>query len=244
MLINFLLTNLYMKQCIIVGVVLALFPFGIFAQTISSQKGLTTTILNPGLVPTDFFYFLDRFGEGINSFFTFRTESKVNLSIEHAQERAAEIHAVVKIKGIESSEVKEAKKNFDENLANIVVVFTEEKAKGNDVSTLSRDIDNKFEDSLDMLEEVFRTYAEDLKNEKKRIEVDIRTAKRSGNALTTTALQAELMRLSNEQLMLEKEEKISHDLEEEELEEIEDKLEKEEAKEKKNNKETESDNSL
>ncbi|MEK7538869.1 MAG: DUF5667 domain-containing protein [Patescibacteria group bacterium] len=190
-----------MKRFIIAGTILALLPFVSFAQTATTTSWVVIKLPAPGLTPADFFYFMDRFGEEFNDFFTFRVESKARIALKHAQERAAEIQAMVKTKGVDSSEVKKAHENFVKNLKNAVAVVAQEKVKGNDVSALSREVDDEFEDSKEMLKEAFRGHYEDLKKEEKRLEVALRAAIAAGNASTTTAIQAELVRVAAEKLL-------------------------------------------
>lgn len=190
-----------MKRFIITGTILALFPFASFAQTATTTSWVVIKLPAAGLTPVDFFYFLDRFGEEFNDFFTFRVESKAHLALKHAQERAAEIQEMVKTKRVDSPEVEKAHKNFERNLKNAVAVVAQEKIKGNDVSTLSREVDDEFEDSKKMLKKAFHGYFEDLKTEEKRLEVALHAAMVAGNASTTAAIQAELVRVANE-LML------------------------------------------
>lgn len=191
-----------MKRFIITGIILASIPFSMFAQTISSQKGLTTvTLQSPGLTPTDFFYFLDRFGEEMNSFFTFRAESKVRLAFLHAEERAAEIHAVLKVKGLESREAKEAKERFDQEIAKAIVVVVKEKMKGRDIKSLIQVTDGQLEVSKDMLKEAYRQYYEDLKER----EADLRAGGAVVGAAVGATFEGKLKHLKNEQYRILKE---------------------------------------
>lgn len=190
-----------MKRFIIAGTILALLPFVSFAQTATTTSWVVIKLPAPGLTPADFFYFMDRFGEEFNDFFTFRAESKARIALKHAQERAAEIQEMVKTKGVDSSEVKKAHKNFEKNLKNAVAAVSQEKVKGNDVSALSKEVDDEFEDSKEMLKEAFRGYYEDLKKEEKRLEAALRVAIAAGNASTTAGIRTELARIANEKLL-------------------------------------------
>jgi len=48
-------------------------------------------IIEAGLTPEDTFYFLDKWGEGINLFFTFDKEKKARKYLEYAEERSLEL---------------------------------------------------------------------------------------------------------------------------------------------------------
>ena len=70
-------------------------PFLVFAQN-------QVVLPNAGLTPESSFYFLDRWGEALQRFFTFNPESKARLEITFAAERIAEIKVILETKGVET----------------------------------------------------------------------------------------------------------------------------------------------
>ena len=88
-----------MKKSFIVTIFVAISLFlgsTVFAQ--SQQAALPSA----GLTPESPFYFLDKFGEALRSFFTFNPEGKAHLQITFAAERIAEIKVVLETKGVDA----------------------------------------------------------------------------------------------------------------------------------------------
>jgi hypothetical protein len=141
----------------------------------------TIIIPEAGLVPGEFLYFFDRFAEGFNFFYTFKAESKARLAIKYANERVAEINAILKEKGIDSDEVTQAKKDFDRQLSRVSSLVLEAKENGVDVSASAREFDSKFETSREMLRSVYHDYAENLKSEESLIRKDLTQVEKGEN---------------------------------------------------------------
>lgn len=154
-----------MKKILFTGIVLAMFPFVSFAQTSATGTVATTTATStvavpatPGLLPGDFFYFLDRWGEALNMFLTFNKEDKARLNLEYAKERAAEIKEVLKDSRRKLADIEEAKKNYDEHVAEATATVKEEKDKGNDVSELARELDDELDVSHSELKDAYKEH--------------------------------------------------------------------------------------
>lgn len=141
----------------------------------------TIVIPEAGLVPGDFLYFFDRFAEGFNFFYTFKAESRARLAIEYANERVAEIKAILKEKSIDSDEVAQAKKDFDRQLSRVSNLVLEAKESGVDVSASAREFDSKFEMSREMLRSVYHDYAEKLKSDESLIRKDLTRVEKGGS---------------------------------------------------------------
>ncbi len=190
-----------MKQLLLISVIAMTMPFMAVAQTVApvaAPTAASVTLPDPGLVPGDFFYFLDRWSEGLGNIFTFKIESKALRALEHAQERASEVHAVLTEKGIKAPEVAQAKKDFEEHLNRAATVVANAKAKGADVSAFVVDIDEEFELSKDMLKEAFRGYRDDLKDVEKDLAEQMKEAIKAGNTAAQAAIEAEISRLIDE----------------------------------------------
>ena len=190
-----------MKKVFITSMVVVAMPFMALAQTnvsATATAATTVTLEDPGLVPGDFFYFLDRWGEDIDSFFTFKPESKAHLAIKHAKERAAELDVVLKTKGLTSPEAQQTKEDFNGEIKIAGSVVADEKAKGNDVTALSQEISHEFEISKDMLKEAYRGHHDDLKGEAKDLHEKLKAAINAGDVAAQAAIEADLKNISTE----------------------------------------------
>ncbi|HAT68084.1 MAG: hypothetical protein A2481_02800 [Candidatus Yonathbacteria bacterium RIFOXYC2_FULL_47_9] len=190
-----------MKQLLLIGAIAVTMPFMAVAQTAAPVATPTTssvTLPDPGMVPGDFFYFLDRWSEGFGNIFTFKTESKALRALEHAQERASEIHAVLTEKGFSAPEVAQARKDFGEHLNRATTVVAGAKARGADVSAFVNDVDEEFELSKDMLKEAFRGYRDDLKDVEKNLMAQLNAAIKAGDTVAQAAIETEIDRLIDE----------------------------------------------
>lgn len=154
-----------MKKLLIVGAVLASLPFISFAQTstttVTQATGtvtITTTITNPGLIPGNFFYFLDRWSEAINMSFTFNKENKARKHFEYAKERVAEMKEVLKKPDAKLEDVADAKKNFDSQVSDAAKLLAGEKGIGNDVSELARELSDDLNTSRIELKGILQGY--------------------------------------------------------------------------------------
>lgn len=139
-----------MKKFIIIAMLFAVVPFVSFAQTsgtTTTTAPSTVTPVTPGLLPGDFFYFLDRWGEALNLFLTFNQETKARLNLEYARERAAEIKQVLADPRRKVEDVADAKQNFDEHIAVAASTIKEEKDKGVDVTDLAKELDDELDAS-------------------------------------------------------------------------------------------------
>lgn len=173
-----------MKKILYVSAAFLLLPFTVGAQTSTTTPpaAVVAPLPDPGLVPGDFFYFLDRFGEGFHFFYTTKSESRARLALQYAAERAAEVSAVLKTKGADSKEVADAKAGFDRELSRASDAMLEAKQKGSDVSASAREIDTRSEGVKDMLKGVYHTYHEGLKSEDGQLRASLAKAPESEKA--------------------------------------------------------------
>lgn len=187
-----------MKQFIILAVSALIVPgttFALVAPTTPPPTATTTSIVlpDPGLDPSDFFYFFDIFGEKFDQLLTFRQESKARLALAHSQERAAEVHALLRKKGADSAEVKRAKDSFDAELGRAASVIA---ATGKTDAT--KELYDGFESSKEMLAEVYHDYQKDLSKEREDVKSLMKDKKAHNDSSNMGDLEAELSRLESE----------------------------------------------
>lgn len=155
-----------MKKLLILGVVLISVPFVSFAQTGTTTTPAPTTgtitITNPGLLPDDFLYFLDRWSEALNMAITFNKEKKARKHLEYAKERVAEMGEVLKDSTAKLEDIADAKADFDERVQEAALLVKEEKDKGSDVKNLARELDDELDDIQDELEDILKEHKDEI----------------------------------------------------------------------------------
>lgn len=185
-------------------------PVVVATTTVVTPAVATTTtlatpavVVSAGLVPGDFFYFLDRWSEALNLALTFNQENKARIHLEYAKERVAEINDVLKKPDAKLDDVKTARDNFDAQVAGATAIVKAEKEKGVDVSNLALEIDNE----LDVSHNELKGTLSEHKNSNVKAEMEIRAKidaiNASGTASTTSA--SELQGLNQALLSLAKE---------------------------------------
>lgn len=190
-----------MKKLLIALMMMATIPFMVSAQTAvtaTTTTSATVVLPDPGLVPGDFFYFFKRFTEALDSLITFNAASKAKLALEHAQERAAELNVVLGTKGTNSKEAKRAKDDFDADVSLAANIVAEQKAKGEDVSGLAKEVDSGFEVSKDMIKEAYRRHHEELKGDDNNLHVKLDAAIKAGDVSAQAEIRAKLKSVMEE----------------------------------------------
>ncbi len=83
-----------MKKIFIVSLmaILALMPC---PSTVISAREMETTLPDPGIAPDSPFYFVDQWGKSISLMFTFNAENKLQKALRYADERMAEMDAMM-----------------------------------------------------------------------------------------------------------------------------------------------------
>lgn len=139
--------------------VIAITLFTLTGSVASAHNGEQSSEQNllpsAGITPDSTFYFLDRLSENIRQFFTFSANSKVELQIEFAGERIAEIGAMVEKNGPKDKGIEKAKKLLLANVAYAAEVVNKEKAAGKDVFQFAKNIDEKFDARDKLLVQTF-----------------------------------------------------------------------------------------
>ena len=176
-----------------------------------------------GITPESSFYFLDKFGESLRSFFTFSKAGKARLQVIFASERIAEIRVILEDKGVEAKGLEIAESRLKANLARMNEILSGEKEKGKDISILAKELDEDFDGPRNILKETFKTEkrALEIKIQELRIKIDV--ARQALDATLVETLSKELDNLKIQKDLLEKKKDQHND----ELDQEEDKLERE-----------------
>mgnify|MGYP001601475809 CR=1 FL=1 len=144
-----------MKKSFITTVVLMASLLVFTGGTVFAQNQ-QVALPSAGLTPESPFYFFDKFGEAMRSFFTFNPEGKAHLQITFASERVAEIKIILETKGVEAKGLEVAKSRLQAHLANAASIVVDQKAEGKDVSSLAKELDDEFESPKSALEQTFK----------------------------------------------------------------------------------------
>lgn len=196
-----------------VAVSLLLMPLLVSAQT-------PLTLPAPGITPDSPFYFLDRVGEALQEFFTFNPAAKARLQLEFAAERISEIKALMDTKGVAAKGLDVAETSLKDNLTKAAGILKSEKDKGNDVSSLAKDLGGGADASKEALRQTFKDEKQSLENKEKDLKTRLSDAKRSGDITQTDALAKELNDIKTQKELLKSKEDKEHDDLDEESEKI------------------------
>lgn len=209
-----------MRQFFLFGLVVAFVPMVLSAESLPTMVPTTppptvtpppVVLQDPGLAPSDFFYFLDMWSEDLDRLLTFREESKARLAIAHAQERAAEVREMLDSKGAVSPEVKKAKDGFDEELARAATVIT---ATGKTDTT--NELYAGFESSKELLKDVYEMHRANLRTAQAELKKSIQVEKARSNTVAIKDLESKLTKLEEEEdLILEDDDSLDEDFKDE-----------------------------
>lgn len=200
---------------IILLVSLSVFVLTGFVGVVFAQNRVV--LPNAGITPESPFYFLDKLGEAFQQFFTFNPEGKAHLQITFAAERVAEIKVILETKGVEAKDLEVAQSRLQAHLANAATIVTEQKAEGNDVSALAKELDDEFEGPKTALEQSFKEQERALEAQEKDLKAKIRQARLTGDTAQVEVLVKQLGEVKAQKEFLElKEEEAEEALEREE----------------------------
>ena len=185
-----------------------------------------------GLTPESNFYFLDKFGEALREFFTFNPADKARLQITFVAERVAEIKIILETKGVEARGLDVAQSRLQAHLANAATIVVDQKAKGNNVSALAKELDDEFEGSKTALKQNFKEQERALEAQEKELKVKIRKAKLAGDTAQVDSLVKQLGEVKAKKELLELKEEEAEEALEREEERIEEEMEAREEAEK------------
>lgn len=209
-----------MKKILLAIAILIIVPQALYAQTADVAVNTNTNpesvivLKNPGLVPGDFFYFVDRWLEAFNNLITFREESRARIALEHAQERASEIAVVLQTKGVLSNEVKNTKQDFDNNIKEVSEIF---RMQGREENNQDIKISN------DMLKKAYRDYHKNLKGDEDKFNEEFINAIKKGDAELQEELQKKIKKTKEEKEFVRKEGGLEDSDEEDDNKDVSDK---------------------
>ena len=93
-----------------------LFLGGIFLFIVLAIPTITFAKESAGLVPGNFFYFLDRFAEKVSLAITKNPTRKAEKALQYAEERFEELQAVVNVKSADEGEIQRALDGYKKGL--------------------------------------------------------------------------------------------------------------------------------
>lgn len=189
--------------------------FALFLATgavfVNAQGNQKAVLPNPGLVPGNPFYFLDRIGEAVREFFTFNQEDKARLQLEFASERIAEIKIILETKGVNAPGLGIAQAILQANLEKASNIVESEQNRGRDVKEFAGEISDALAIQKEALKEVFQDQKDVLKTNENELKDQIKTARNGDDQELVDSLEAQALQVH--------EEKNSLDLKKNELEE-------------------------
>ena len=195
----------------------------LFTSSTAFAQSPQATLPSAGLTPESTFYFLDTFGESLRDFFTFSPEGKAHLQITFAAERIAEIKVVLETKGVDAKGLKVAQAKLQANLERVNSILADQKADGQDVAVLAKELDDDFDGPKSALKEAFKAEKRALEVKEKELKAKIREARQAGNTARIDSLVKELGEVKAQKELLE----LKADEQEEAIEKEEEKLEEE-----------------
>ncbi|MCK5096021.1 MAG: hypothetical protein KAR24_01560 [Candidatus Pacebacteria bacterium] len=188
-----------MNKKILLFIISLLFPLQLFAASLA------------GLVPTNFFYFLDIFAENISITFTFNEEKEVAKRLEYANERLAEAEVMVE-KG-RYDKIKKILERYSENTEKVKKYYLSSEIRGtlsfeDDIATLEKMASSSPENYKELFEKVrnkvYSPKKQDVKQTKKQNQERIAT---TSQEIITNEKIVEQQRSKEEQEKRRKEER-------------------------------------
>jgi len=163
--------------------IFSLFLAGLVLGTVS-VKAQTEELSLPGLTPDSVFYFLERISEGIGTFFTFGDLKKAERYAALAEERIAEVKAVVDKGKPEAAE--KALKRYEDQLRKALALAERARIKGESIAEVTEVIAEGSNKHVLVLEEVLDKVPEEAKESIKQAkEVSMNGQKKALRALST-----------------------------------------------------------
>lgn len=198
-----------MRKIIIFTVFVLFFTTG--ADFVYAHEVQGAVLPNPGLIPGNPFYFLDRIGESVREFFTFNQENKARLQLEFALERIAEMKIILETKGVSAPGLGVAQASLQASIEKASNIVDSEQNRGKDVKKLAGEINDELVLQKEALNEVFHDQKDVLKAKEDELKDQIKVANDSDNQELADSLEAQALQIN--------EEKNNLDLKNNELEE-------------------------
>lgn len=179
-----------------------------------------TVLPSAGLTPESPFYFLDRFGEAFQRFFTFNPESRARLEITFAKERIAEIKLILEDKGITAKGLSVAEAGLQDNLSRATVILADQKQEGKDTSNLAKDLSAEITPAQDVLKDTFKSEKNALETKEHELKAKIKEARKSGDTIQVEALTKQLADIKAQKELLDQNENDNNETIDQENEHI------------------------
>jgi len=184
-----------MKRILILALLVAPFVLStsVYAQTVATTASTTTaSIADPGLTPDSSFYFLDKFVESLQDFFTFNPDAKAKLQIQFAAERVAEIKIMIKSGGVNDPGITEAQTRLQEHTKKADEIIKQEKGSGKDVAELEAELNDSITNNDQELEDTIQNAEQDLESQKNDLEQQINQAEKAGDKAKIQELKQQI----------------------------------------------------
>lgn len=178
---------------------LLLVPFLVFAQN-------QAVLPSAGLTPESPFYFLDRFSEALQRFFTFNPESRARLEITFAKERIAEIKLILEDKGVTAKGLSVAEAGLQDNLSRATIILADQKQAGKDTSNLAKDLSVEISPAQDVLKDTFKSEKNALEIKEHELKAKIKEARRAGDTAQVETLTKQLADIKAQKELLDQNE--------------------------------------
>lgn len=162
---------------------------GVLAQDIEFK------LPKAGITPDSPFYFLDRFGEFLQEFFTFNPEGKAHLQITFAAERIAEIKIILETKGVEAKGLDVAQARLTAHAEKAANIVEEEKEKGKDVAKLAGEIVDNFHLQRKAAKKVFEDVKQEFFTQKEQLHQELLVAIEAGDTEAQERVRSELSQI-------------------------------------------------
>jgi len=171
----------------------------------SNTNTSSTAQVSAGLIPGNFFYFLDRWGEGVQEFFTFKSESKARLHLQFAEERIAEIDKVLESEDRDVEELKIAEERLQHNISRATSFLDKEKLKGNDISELAIELTDTLFEHRQEAKLVFRNAQDIIRNDIESLYDELDIAVENDDEVLQDELLDEIDRIKDFQVEIDEE---------------------------------------
>ena len=172
-------------------------------------SGAGITFASQRSLPGEKLYPVKILSEEIRIKLTPKTESKMKLRAEFAEERVREIREIVKKEGTDSLALNIGLSQAEQNFFKTAEIVKEEKNKGKNVKELAKTASDNLESGVLNLKNVFREKGKNLKAKERELKTNIGEAQKSANAPSVEEFKKELEKVRlNQQIFETKKEDV------------------------------------
>ncbi len=154
-----------------------------------------------GILPDSKFYFLDQFGEWFQNIFTFSAKGKAELAVKRAQERIAEVQALLEKDGPQAHGLDTALAGLTsaEDSAQAAVAKVSDQQEKSDLARQATENFNEIsKTTTEILGQQIKNLIENFKPEKEALQKQIKDAVTSGNKTLAAQLRDQLVTKEND----------------------------------------------